>query len=49
MFEIMNEKEMKQHAKAFICGLADGLSDKVEANRREIYGNLNKIGGIYGE
>ena len=32
-----------------MCGLADGLSDKVQANRAEICLTLNKIGEIYGK
>lgn len=40
----MSEKEIKANAKNFICGLADGLSDKMEANRKEICLTLNKIG-----
>lgn len=34
VFEFMNEKEVKASGKNFICGLADGLSDKMEANRK---------------
>lgn len=34
IFGFMNEKEIKANAKNFICGLADGLSDKMEANKK---------------
>ena len=49
LFSFMSEREVKSNAKNFICGLADGLSDKMEANRREISITLNKIGDIYGK
>ena len=32
-----------------MCGLADGLGDKVPANKAEIYATLNKIANIYGK
>ena len=40
---------MKANAKGFINSLADGLGDKVPANRQEICLALNKIGSIYGK
>ena len=49
IFGFMSEREVKANAKNFICGLADGLSDKMESNRREISITLNKIGDIYGK
>lgn len=45
----MSDKDVKANAKNFICALADGLSDKVEANRKQICVTLNKIGDIYGK
>ena len=49
VFGFMSEKEVKANGKNFICGLADGLSDKMEANRKEICLTLNKIGEYYGK
>lgn len=34
LFETMSDRDVKANAKNFICALADGLSDKVEANRK---------------
>ena len=34
IFETMNDRDIKNNARNFICALADGLSDKVEANRK---------------
>lgn len=48
LFETMGDRDVKNNAKNFICALADGLSDKVEANRKEIAATINKIGGIFG-
>lgn len=45
---MMSDRDIKNNAKNFLCALADGLSDKVEANRKEIALTINKIGGIYG-
>lgn len=30
----MNDRDIKNNARNFLCALADGLSDKVEANRK---------------
>jgi len=45
---MLSDRDIKNNAKNFLCALADGLSDKVEANRKEIALTINKIGGIYG-
>lgn len=34
VFTLLSDREVKANAKNFICALADGLSDKVEANRK---------------
>jgi len=34
IFETMTDRDIKANAKNFICSLADGLSDKVEANKK---------------
>ena len=34
IFGLMSEREIKANAKNFICGLTDGLSDKMESNRK---------------
>jgi hypothetical protein len=47
VFENMGDREVKNNARNFICALSEGLSDKVEANRKEISAAINKIGGIY--
>ena len=39
----MQEKEARSQAKVFLHALAEGLADKNEANRREIYATFNKI------
>lgn len=49
IFETMSDKDIKINARNFICALADGLSDKVQANRKEIAATINKLGGIYGK
>jgi len=33
-FETMSERDVKSNAKNFMCALAEGLSDKVEANKK---------------
>lgn len=34
VFTLMSERDVKANGKNFICALTDGLSDKVEANRK---------------
>ena len=34
IFETMSDRDIKNNARNFICALADGLSDKVESNRK---------------
>lgn len=48
VFQNMSEKDIKNNAKNFISLLIDGLSDKVEANRKQISASINRIGNVWG-
>ena len=49
LFPVLNDKELKVFTKMFITSLADALSDKMEANKKEAAAALGKIGEVVGK
>ena len=49
LFPVLNDKELKIFTKPFVVSIADGLSDKMQANKKEAYLTLNKIGEVVGK
>ena len=48
LFPILSDRDVKMFAKMFIVVLADALSDKMEANKKEAVITLGKIGDVIG-
>lgn len=49
LFPVLSDKELKVFTKMFITTLADALSDKMEANKKEAAATLSKIGDVVGK
>jgi hypothetical protein len=49
LFPVLSDKDLKVFTKMFTTTLADSLSDKMEANKKEAALTLNKIGEVVGK